>query len=351
MISRCITLLQKDMGFRKDAIVNFYVPFDSKDKNKFVLRDELLSMPEIKNVSLGNQSPAFSGQMSSRIVFKEKGEDVKMDVDVRDGDTAYLNVYNIKLLAGRNIMLSDTANELLINETLAKQLGFKHPLDAISHFLTFGNSPLPIVGVMSDFNLASVRSAIHPLLYYASPKTGYVMHVLLQPNTATWNKAIAKIQAAWKPLYPDVDFDYSFLDSKISDFYKEDRQLSTLLTWSAAVAIFISCLGLLGLVIFMTNQRIKEIGVRKVLGASVTQIITLLSGDFAKLLVVAFIIAVPVAWWLTHNWLQNFAYHTNLSWWIFLLSGVSMIVIALAILSIRAGKAAMVNPVKSLRAE
>lgn len=162
---------------------------------------------------------------------------------------------------------------------------------------------------------------------------------------------INKMQAAWKNVYPDADFDYTFLDKKIEDFYKADQQLSTLLTWASVVAIIISCLGLLGLVIFIINSRVKEIGVRKILGASVTQIITLLSVDFVKLISVAFIIAIPVAWWAMHNWLQNFAYHTSLSWWIFLLSGIIMITAALTILCVRAGKAAIANPVKSLRTE
>jgi putative ABC transport system permease protein len=345
--------LQKDMGFRKDAIINFYVPFDfyHPDNKKFILKEELSKILEIQKVSLGNQSPAFNGQMSSEITIKEKNKDIKLNVDIRSGDTAFLSVYNIKLVAGRNIMAADTANELLVNETLAKQLGFARPSDAIGHFAKFGESQLPIVGVMQDFNLASVRSAIHPLIYYAAPKFGYVMHVALQPNPAAWKSAINKMQASWKTVYPDTDFDYNFLDKTISDFYKEDHQLSTLLRWSAAVAIFISCLGLLGLVIFMTNNRIKEIGVRKILGASVRQIITILSVDFVKLLALAFIIAIPIAWWQMHNWLQNFAYHTELSWWIFLLSGVIMITLAWVILCIQAIKAAIANPVKSLRTE
>jgi predicted permease len=345
--------LQKDMGFRQDAIINFYVPFDffKPDQRKFVLKDELAKIPEIQEVSLGNQSPAFNGQMSTEVSYKENGKDVKLQVDSRSGDTAFLSVYDIKLVAGRNIMPSDSATEFLINETLARQLGFQHPADAVGHFLSFDHSQKPIVGVMKDFNLASVRSVIHPLIYYAAPKFGYVMHVALQPNPDLWNSAITKMQATWKNIYPDVDFDYSFLDKKIENFYKADQQLSTLLTWASAIAIIISCLGLLGLVIFITNNRIKEIGVRKVLGASVRQIITLLSFDFVKLIAVAFIIAIPVAWWATHNWLQNFAYHTNLSWWIFLISGIIMIAAALLILCLRAGKAAMVNPVKSLRSE
>ncbi len=343
----------KDMGFRKDAIITFSVPFDFYHPNnkKFVLKDELKSMPEIQEVSLGNGAPAINGQMSSSIAFKEGKKDMKLSVDTRSGDTSYLGVYNIKLVSGRNILPSDTANELLINETGAKQLGFAQPGDAIGHKVIFGSASLPVVGVMHDFNLASVRSPIHPLIYYAAPKWGWTMSVALQPNPNTWQSAITKMQTAWKRLYPDNDFDYAFFDKQISDFYKEDQQLSLLLTWSAGVAICISCLGLLGLIIFITNQRTKEIGVRKVLGASVAQIITLLSGDFAKLIAIAFVIAIPIAWWLTHNWLQNFAYHTELSWWIFLVSGVIMVISAFTILCIRAGKAALANPVKSLRSE
>ena len=344
---------QKDMGFRKDAIITLSLPFDyyHPSNKKFVLKDEIKNMPEVQQVTLGNGSPAINGQMSSNIKFTEKNKDLKLNVDTRSGDTSFLSVYNIKLIAGRNIMPSDTANELLVNETLAKQLGFTQPADAVGHMVTFGSSLMPVVGVMHDFNLASVRSAIRPLIYYAQPNFSWTMSVALQPNPDTWHTAITRIQNDWKKLYPENDFDYAFFDKTIGDFYKEDQQLSTLLTWSAGVAISISCLGLLGLIIFITNQRTKEIGVRKVLGASVTQIITLLSGDFAKLIAIAFLIAIPIAWWAMQNWLRNFAYHTELSWWVFLVSGVIMIVAALVILTIRAGKAALVNPVKSLRSE
>ena len=332
--------MQKDMGFRKDAIINFYVPFDFAKPNnkKFILKEELSKIPEIQEVSLGNQTPAFNGQMSTAVSYKEKGKDVKINVDSRNGDTAFLSVYNIPLVAGRNIIPADSATEFLINETLARQLGFQNPADAVGHFLSFNNSRKPIVGVMKDFNLASVRSAIHPLVYYAAPKFGYVMHIALQPNPAIWNSAINKMQSIWKKIYPEVDFEYTFLDKKIENFYKADQQLSTLLTWASAVAIIISCLGLLGLVIFITNSRIKEIGVRKILGASVLQIIALLSVNFVKLIAVAFIIALPIAWLATHNWLQNFAYHTALSWWVFALSGIIMITAALIILCIRAAE-------------
>jgi len=343
--------VEKDMGFKKDAIVNFNVPFDFDHPNrkKYVLRDEIAGIPGIERVSLAGQSPAFGGRMASSLTFKEKKQDLKIDVDSRWGDTSFLRVYGLQLIAGRNIGYSDTANEVLVNETLARRLGFVNPGDAVNHFVSMGSSPLPIVGVIRDFNLASVRSFINPMMYSSDLKHGFVMHVAMPRDPSGWPSVIKRMEAAWKQVYPEEDFDYSFMDKKISDLYAEDRQLSTLLAWSAGIAILISCLGLLGLVIFVTNQRVKEIGVRKVLGASVRQIVALLSVDFVRLLLIAVVIAVPVAWWQTHGWLENFAYHTELSWWLFVVSGVVMIGLAFLVMGIRAGKAAMANPVDSLR--
>lgn len=210
---------------------------------------------------------------------------------------------------------------------------------------------LPVVGVMTNFHQASMRTSIHPLLFFNGMRFGHIMHVALQSNVHSWQKTITKIQNTWETIYPDAYFDYTFLDKTIEDLYKKDIKLSKLLACSAGIAIFIGRLGLLGLVIFMANQRTKKIGIRKVLGASVTQIIALLSKDFIALVAIAFVIAVPIAWIAMNKWLQNFAYHTALSWRIFLVSGAVMLAIALIILCIRAGRAAMANPVNSLRAE
>jgi len=344
--------LQKDMGFRKNAIINFRIPFNffKPDNKGFILKNELSAMPGVQAVSLGNQSPAFAGSMETRVSYKENGKDIDLSVAQRSGDTSFLKVYQIPLIAGRNIVASDTANELLINETLARQAGFQQPAQAVGHTLNFG-SPKPIVGVMRDFNQASVRRTVAPLIYFAAPKFGYMMHIALAPDPATWKKTIDQTQRAWKGIYPDVDFEYTFLDKQIEKFYKAEQQLSMLLAWSAGVAILISCLGMLGLVIFMTNKRVKEIGIRRVLGATITEIVTLLSADFAKLLLLAFAIAVPIAWWQMNKWLQSFAFHTPLSWWLFVISGLFMIIIALFIVGIRAGKAALANPANSLRTD
>jgi len=339
----------QDMGFRKDAIINFYEMVDlfHSDGRKLVLLNKLRSIPEIQNVSLGNSAPAIGGWMTSTVDFKEGKKDQHVIVDFRNGDTNYLSLYHIPLLAGRNIRPVDSPTEFLINETLARNLGFRNPGDAVGHLLTNG----PIVGVMADFHLTSVHKAIHPAIYTYDSKYGYVFHIALYPSSNTWKSAIAKMQTAWEQVYPEQPFEYSFLDQDIAKFYAEDEHLSQLLTWAAGVSILISCLGLLGLVIFTANQRTKEIGIRKVLGASVAQIIALLSKDFVRLVALAFLIAVPVAWYGAHRWLRDFAYPARLGWWLFAIGGVAMLVISLLILSIRAGRAALANPVNSLRAE
>jgi putative ABC transport system permease protein len=205
---------------------------------------------------------------------------------------------------------------------------------------------------MQDFHESSTHSSIDPLVFAGS--RGSTFHIRLKPNTPGgkfWQNGIAKIQKAYKQIYPEADFDYKFVDDKIANLYKTEIQTASLLGWATGLAILISCLGLLGLVIFTTNSRTKEIGVRKVLGASVVQITSVLSKDFMKLVLLAFVIAAPIAYWATYKWLEDFAYKTEMSWWIFVLSGLAMLLIALITLSMQTIKAATANPVKSLRTE
>jgi hypothetical protein len=260
----------------------------------------------------------------------------------------------LKLLAGRGLQQSDTLKEYLINENYARLLGYQNPADIVGHTLTRGNSKVSIVGVFADIHTKSLHTAIQPLAFSSEAKYCYTFHIALPPNTTStdkWKNTIAAIGNVWKEVYPEEDFTYEFVDESIAKFYKKEQDTANLLNWSTGLAIFISCLGLLGLVIYTTTQRTKEIGVRKVLGASVPQIVSLLSKDFVQLVLVAFAIAAPVAWWAMHKWLEDFAYRTNISWWIFGLSGMAMIVAALLTLSIQTIRSAMASPVKSLRTE
>ena len=216
------------------------------------------------------------------------------------------------------------------------------------------NKRVPIVGVLKDFHTKSTHEPIKPLAYSSVEKSSYVINMALKSESGSpglWKSALGKVEKEFKKIYPEDDFKYYFFDETIAAFYKKEQDVSRLLKWSAGLCIFISCLGLLGLVIYTTNTRTKEIGVRKVLGASVVQIVSLLSKDLLSLVLIAFIIATPLAWLAMSNWLQDFAYRTNISWWVFAACGISMLMIALVLLSIRTVRAALTNPVKSLRTE
>jgi predicted permease len=352
MVSKQINYsLNSDLGFTTDGIITFDTPEDTVAKHNQQLLNEINAIPEVQIAATGFYSPADNGASIVNVVYAPM-KDLKTNIQIRWGDPNYLKVYQIKLLAGRNVEPSDTMKEFIINNTYAKLLGFQTPEDAIGKQLSFQGKNMPIVGVMHDFHETSTRGEITPLVFTAS--NGSTFHVRLKPNTAggfEWKNGISKIQKAYKSVYPDADFSYQFVDQKIAALYENEQRTASLLTWATGLAILISCMGLLGLVIFTTNSRTKEIGVRKVLGASVSQITSSLSTDFIRLVLLAFIIAAPIAWWATYKWLQNYAYKTNMSWWVFAISGFSMLLLALITLSIETIKAAKANPVKSLRTE
>lgn len=352
MVSKQINYsINSNMGFTTDGIITFDTPQDTIASHGQQLLNEINAIPEVAVAASGFYSPADVGQSIANVIYAPK-KDLKANIQIRFGDPNYLKVYQIKLLAGRDVEASDTMKEFLINNTYAKLLGFQKPEDAIGKQLSFRGKNMPIVGVMQDFHETSTRGGIDPLVFSGS--NGSTFHIRLKPNTAggfEWKDGISKIQKAFKQVYPGADFSYQFVDEKIASLYQSEQRTASLLKWSTGLAILISCLGLLGLVIFTTNSRKKEIGVRKVLGASVMQITSSLSTDFMRLVLLAFVIAAPIAWWATYKWLQNYAYKTNMSWWIFAISGFSMLLIALITLSMQTIKAARANPVESLRSE
>ncbi len=347
--------LNKDMGFKKDAILyvetNFY---DTVRTNKAVFMNKLREIPEIAMLSMCTNPPSSNSTWSGTIKYKDGKKEIESDVQQKYGDSNYIRLYHLQLLAGKNIQTTDTAVALLINETYAHILGFSKPADAVDKHLEFSGKQMPIVGVVADFNQMSLHQQVKPLIIASWSTNERNISIALHPQNeagTVWKTAISKIEKAWKEVYPNDDFEYHFFDEDIAKYYTAEQHMSGLLMWATGLAVFISCLGLLGLVIFTTTQRTKEIGVRKVLGASVSQIIAMISKDFLVLVVLAFVIAAPLAWLGMDRWLQNFAYRTTVSWWIFLLSGIMMIVIALLTLGIQTVKAATANPVKSLRTE
>jgi len=350
--------LNKELGYKKDAIVNFRTRWnffsDKEDNRRLVLLEKIKAIPGIEKVSLASAAPAHNGSSSTTLKVNNGKKEIELMVEVVQADPEYFDIYKMKLKAGKLPAQSDTVKEYLINERYAKELGFTNPADAIGKLVEGNNRKVPVVGVLADFNTKSTHAAIGPLAYSSSRKSSYSMHLALKPQDTSpglWKATLEKVEKEYKQLYPEDDFKYEFFDATIAAFYKKEQDISRLLNWSSALCIFISCLGLLGLVIYTTNTRTKEIGVRKVLGASVVQIVSLLSRDLLSLVLLAFVIASPLAWIAMYKWLQNFVYRTNMSWWVFAACGIGMLLIAVLLLAIRTIKAAMANPVKSLRTE
>ena len=305
MVSKQINYsLNADMGFNKDAIINFDMPRDTVAAHGKQLLNEIKSIPGIAIASTGFFAPADEGVAFTNLIFNNGKEEIKpnVNVQIRWGNPEYINVYQIKLAAGRNVQQSDTIKEFLVNESYAHAIGFQHPEDALNKYLQWNGKNIPIVGVMKDFHDQSMHSLISPVVFGGG--NGSTFHIKLKPNNADgtlWKNTIAEIQKAYKQMYPGEDFNYKFLDDTIAKFYESEQHTASLLNWATGLAIFISCLGLLGLVIYTTNIRTKEIGIRKILGASVTNIVSILSKEFVQLVLIAFVIAAPIAWWAFIN--------------------------------------------------
>ncbi|MDG5492737.1 ABC transporter permease [Psychroserpens sp. SPM9] len=351
-------LLSKDMGFKTEAIASVYSPRGERGVSKQeIFAEELRTLPEIKAISIGGNAPASRSTNSTTISYTDGQKEINSELQFIHGDTNYAELFELEILAGRSIR-NDTVKELVVNETFRKKLGFKTPEEAIGKSVLMNDEYIPIVGVMADFHQRSLKTEIKPMAFrgdwYQSEFTQFqAVHVAFQNESPEHLKAtLSKIEKAYKKVYVDGD-DYrlEFLDETIQRFYNREKKVSKLLNWSTGLSILISCLGLLGLVIYTTNRRVKEIGVRKVLGASLLQINTLLCKEFLVLVAIAFIIASPIAWYGINSWLQDFAYKTSISFWVFLISGVAMIFFALLVISVKTLQAANANPVNSLRSE
>ncbi len=357
--------LHKDLGFKKDAIVFLETPYKkSTAAINRVFENKLRYLPGIEMVSLGYEPPSSDVTNSTDATYIDGKKEITTSVQMKFADENYTRLYHIKILAGRGIQPSDTAKALVINDKYAKVLGFKNPGEAVGKTLgkMNGSKPMRIVGVVGDFYEGSLQSPVSPLIILATGDDNYynsVIHIALKPAPAVigaagggeWQKTMAAIGKVWKETYPDDDFNYQFYDKSIAKFYDQEQHTSTLLTWATGLSVLISCLGLLGLAIFTTGQRTKEIGVRKVLGASVVQIVTLLSTELILLILLAFVIVTPLAWLAMSKWMESYADKTSISWWIFATSGAGMLLVAFIASSFQTIKAAIVNPVRSLRSE
>ena len=261
----------------------------------------------------------------------------------------FRSVFDLKLKEGRWFRRDsrlDTAN-VILNEAAVKSLGLKSPV--VGQWFEFQSRRGQIIGVTKDFNFKSLHEKIDPMVLFNA--SGWHSYVFTKVNPGAMERVLTDTERIWKVRYPDKPFKYTFLDDSFAQLYQTERKAGQLFNVFATIAIFISCLGLFGLATFTAEQRTREIGVRKVLGASIGSIVSLLSKDFIKLVIIAIVIASPIAWYVMHHWLRAFAYKIEISWWIFAGTGAVAVVIALLTISFQSIRAALMNPVKSLRSE
>jgi putative ABC transport system permease protein len=344
---------EKDLGFTSDAIINIQTPWGSSYPVAAVLAQKLKQLPGVSGVALEWVPPMTDNTRVMRIKFRLADEKPKMVTQVA-ADEVFIPLYKIKLVAGHNLTASDSVNEFVINEKLSAMMGNKKPEDAIGKTLYWGDRPYPVVGVVADFHTNSLHDPITPLCIINRQERERALAVKLASAGEGVNSVktvLSQMELAWKQVFPSTAFEYRFFDESLALLYEKDRQTAMLTNAAMGVTIFISCMGLFGLALFMAEKRAKEISIRKVMGASVANIVSLLSRDFVVLVLLAIVISAPAAWWLSSRWLQGFAYHIGLNGWMFLAAGLIVLFITLVTVGFQGIKAALVNPVRNLRTE
>lgn len=349
-------LLNKEMGFNKDAVINISIPAEHNDLNtKKVFTQKVRQLSGIAGASLHRETPAANRHGNTSIKQFASGA-TEITAAFEYCDENYLPLYDIKILEGRNIHPSDTLKEFLINAVCAKELGFADPRDAVGKLVQVGISGKtgPIVGVINDFHAKSLHETIQSFFITTNVKGSRNISVKLLTagkQTHDFRRALANIEAIWHQLYPDTPFKFSFFDQTIASFYEAEQKTARLINIAMSIAIFISCIGLYGITAYVIRQRRREIGIRKVLGASTHGIIMMLYKDFLNPVLIAILAASPIAWYCMHQWLENFPYRTHINWVVYAAAGLCAILIAIFTVSFQAMKVATANPVKSLRTD
>ncbi|HET7117177.1 MAG TPA: FtsX-like permease family protein [Hanamia sp.] len=345
------------LGYDKEHIITLPY-YNSVNPQYDAFRNDLLQSPGIKDVARSSRIPTgrLLDENGASTMVGDSMQPVTAAIKDVSADYDFIPTYGIHLVAGRNFSRDygmDTSN-FILNESAVKAIGWKTPQDAIGKDFKYGGVKGRIIGVMADFHFESLQHKIVPMI---------LLNPATTPTNSSFNKLsiklsgnnipgeLASVEKTWKTYLPELPYQYTFLDENFNKMYQSEQRQETIFTVFSCIAIFIACLGLFGLSAFEITQRIKEIGIRKVLGAKVSSIVTLLSKDFLKLVLVATIIAFPIAWYAMSHWLQGFAYRINIHWWVFLLSAILAMIVALVTVSFQAIKAAVANPVESLRTE
>jgi putative ABC transport system permease protein len=355
-------LMEKPMGFDKDHILTaslrsekitnlFATPSDSSYLKLKTFRNILLKNPNVKEVTFSTRQMG-AGAVQRNIVPEGKSRESNLFIGTVGVDFNFVKTYDLKLVAGRDFSEShstDKSAAFLINETGVKQLEWKSAQEAIGKSINLEGKQGRIIGVLKDFHNLSLQNPIQGMVMDIDQPMFTQVSIKLSPREM--DKTLTDVGEEWDKYFPEKGFDYEFLDQSIAASYATEQRLSKLIGYFAGMAVLISCLGLYGLVSIVTQQRTKEIGVRKVLGASVSSIVQLLSRDFVVLVAVSLVIASPLSWYAMNKWLQDFAFKTDITWWIFALAGLLTITVTILTVSFQSIKAALINPVKSLRSE
>jgi len=346
--------LKSDPGFNKEAILVVPLP-DASTEKLAVLKSELLNNPDIEKVSYETRSPMADWRVGNPINYPTLEKDV-YNGNLKTVDEDYLELYELKLIAGKNISEKKNTGEAIVNRRVTELLGFDDPNDAVSEMFKYGreNFEFTITGVVEDFHAQSLQQQMDYVILSNLAFNIKEMAVKINPavgKLAGYSNTIGKVEKEWNKIFPKDIFEYRFLDRQIANFYSGEINTSKLIQLFAIIAIFIASLGLYGLISFIANQKIKEIGIRKVNGARIIEVITMLNISFLRWISIASVISIPVAWYLMNRWLENFAYRITMSWWIFALAGLLALGIALLTVSFQSWKAATKNPVESLRYE
>ncbi|WP_109301828.1 ABC transporter permease [Aquimarina sp. AU474] len=341
-----------DLGFDKDAVVILEIPEELEYVKIEGLKERLSQLAGVENVTACLASPGGGSNIwGTGVKYHNRPEYEEFSISAKMADENYINTFDLELVAGRNFYASDSITEVVVNEKLAQKLNLTSPEELIGKRveLNGGSIKASIVGVVADFHNLNFHEGISPI--FIAPYTKAYSELAIKINDRDIRNTLTGIEERWKEVFTKSIYEFDFLDENVAQQYQEEQQLLSLSKLFSALAIFISCLGLYGLISFFVAQKTKEVGIRKVLGSSVIGILILFIQDFFKLILIAGAIATPLAWYFMNNWLQNYTYHTEIRWWIFAISIAGLLVVTLLTISYQVIRAATANPIKSLRTE
>ncbi|GJM29843.1 MAG: ABC transporter permease [Cyclobacteriaceae bacterium] len=340
--------IEAPLGLDREAVVEFPLPVKGKDKVEQIT-NQLQQSTAIRSISFSNTGAISNGGWGGSFEYDNGREVVDESTAVKYVDQNFIDTYGVQLAAGENLINSDSATMFLVNEAFVKSMGLNDNDQAIGEYVKFWGVEAPVVGVLKDFNTSSLHNPIKACIFLTGPNSFFMGAVKLNPTNI--EQALAEIQEVWTTVYPNHIFEYQFLDETIERFYREEQKLSKLVKLFVSLAIVIGAMGLFGLVSFVARRRTKEVGVRKVLGASAASVVLLLSRHFVLLTLVAFLIAAPVSYYVMQSWLSNFSFQIDLGVWVFIAGFAASVLIVTLTIGYQTVRSALANPVDSLRYE